>query len=96
MAEGWVDERDRAILDTIYYCESCNMILEPGDMDIERHKKDLPNHRMRKVFIVRCGNCGNIVTDSHAQYSPERNQFWCKNFLVGTHSREEFHTEPNK
>ena len=36
LAEGWVDERDKAILDTIYYCESCNMVLEPGDTDIER------------------------------------------------------------
>ena len=70
MAEGRVDERDRAILDTIYYSESCNMILEPGDVDIERHKKDLPNHKMRKVFIVRCGNCGNIATDSHAPVQP--------------------------
>jgi hypothetical protein len=78
MAENWVDERDKAILETIYYCENCNMVLEPDDSDVERHKKDLPHHKMRKVFIVRCGNCGNIVTDSHAQYSPERNQFWCK------------------
>ena len=84
MAENWVDERDRAILETIYYCENCNMVLEPGDSEVERHKKDLPHHKMRKVFIVRCGNCGNIVTDSHAQYSPERNQFWCKNCIAET------------
>src|SRR5437879_11080874 len=54
MAENWVDERDKAILETIYYCENCNMVLEPDDSDVERHKKDLPNHKMRKVFIVRC------------------------------------------
>jgi len=82
VAENWVDERDRAILETIYYCESCNMVLEPGDSDVERHKRDLPLHRMRKVLIVRCGNCGNIVTDSYAQYGPERNQFWCKNCII--------------
>ncbi len=40
MAENWLDERDRAILETIYYCENCNMVLEPGDIDIERHKKE--------------------------------------------------------
>src|SRR5437879_13372937 len=56
MAENWVDERDKAILETIYYCENCNMVLEPGDNDVEWHKKDLPNHKMRKVFIVRCDN----------------------------------------
>ena len=84
MAENWIDERDRAILETIYYCENCNMVLEPGDQDVERHKKDLPHHKMRKVFIVRCGHCGNTVTDSHAQYSPERNQFWCKNCIAET------------
>jgi len=84
MAENWVDERYRAILETIYYCENCNMVLEPGDSDVERHKKELPHHKMRKVFIVRCGLCGNIVTDSHAQYSPERNKFWCKNCIAET------------
>ena len=28
MAENWVDERDKAILETIYYCENC--IAETG------------------------------------------------------------------
>src|SRR5712664_3254422 len=93
MAEDWVDERDRAILETIYYCENCNMVLEPGDTDIERHKKELPHHKMRKVFIVRCGNCGNTVTDSHAQYSPERNQFWCKNCIAETGVRRFYTAE---
>jgi RNase P subunit RPR2 len=86
MAENWVDDRDKAILETIYYCENCNMVLEPGDSDVERHKKELPHHKMRKVFIVRCGHCGSIVTDSHAQYSPERNQFWCKNCIADNRS----------
>ena len=97
MAENWVDERDKAILETIYYCENCNMVLEPGDTDVERHKRELPHHKMRNVFIVRCGNCGNIVTDSHAQYSPERNQFWCKNCISSSASTlQEFHTTPSK
>lgn len=84
MAENWVDDRDKAILDTIYYCENCNMVLDLGDNEVQEHKKELPNHKMRKVFIVRCKRCGNIVTDSHAQYSPERNQFWCKNCIAET------------
>jgi hypothetical protein len=91
MAENWVDERDRAILETIYYCENCNMVLEPGDSEVERHKKELPHHKMREVFIVRCGKCGNIVTDSHAQYSPERNQFWCKSCIAES-GAQSFHT----
>ena len=91
LAEGWLDERDKAILDTIYYCESCNMVLEPGDTDIERHRKDLPNHKLRKVLIVRCGRCGNIVTDSYAQYSPQLNRFWCKNCLSDKANHREFY-----
>ncbi len=91
MAENWVDERDKAILETIYYCENCNMVLEPGDIDVEQHKRDLPHHKMRKVFTVRCGHYGNIVTDSHAQYSPERNQFWCRN-CIAEMGVQSFHT----
>src|SRR5438046_10044725 len=67
------------------------MVLEPRDIDVEQHKKDLPHHKMRKVFIVRCGHCGNIVTDSHAQYSPERNQFWCRN-CIAEMGVQSFHT----
>jgi hypothetical protein len=96
LAEGWVDERDKAILDTIYYCESCNMVLEPGDTDIERHRKDLPNHKLRKVLIVRCGHCGNIVTDSYAQYSPQLNSFWCKNCLSDKTNHREFYGDPGR
>lgn len=91
MGERWVDVRDRAILETIYYCESCNAVLELHDTDVERHKKDLPNHKMRKVLIVRCGNCGNIVTDSYAQYSSELNQFWCKNCLTDQCNHKTFY-----
>jgi len=96
LAEGWVDERDKAILDTIYYCESCNMVLEPGDTDIERHRKALPNHKLRKVLIVRCGHCGNIVTDSYAQYSPQLNSFWCKNCLSDKTNHREFYGDPGR
>lgn len=86
-----MDERDKAILDTIYYCESCNVILESGDIDVDRHKRDLPHHKLRKVLLVRCGHCGNVVTDSFAQYSPSLMQFWCKNCLAERNNHETFY-----
>ncbi len=48
MADDWVEERDKAVLNTIYYCETCNIIIELGDADISIHKKDLPHHKMRQ------------------------------------------------
>jgi len=91
MADEWADEREKAVLNTVYYCETCNVIIEPGDADISIHKKDLPHHKMRRVMILRCGHCGNVVIDSYAQYSPERNQFWCKNCISET-GTEAFHS----
>ena len=91
MAEDSAEERDRTVLSTVYYCETCNTIIEPGDADISIHKKELPHHKMRRVMILRCGRCGNVVTDSYAQYSPEKNQFWCKN-CISEVGAETFHT----
>ncbi len=96
MADEWAEERDKAVVDTVYYCETCNVIIEPGDADVSLHRRDLPHHKMRKVITLRCGKCGNIVTDSYAEYSQEMNQFWCKNCLFSTNSRHEFHGEPEK
>jgi hypothetical protein len=93
MADEWAEERDKAVLNTVYYCETCNTVIDLEDADVSLHKRDLPHHKMRKVIILRCGNCGNIVTDSYAEYSPERNQFWCKSCLFSTSSRGEFHSE---
>jgi len=81
MVDDWLELRDKAVLNTVYYCETCNIIIEPGDTDISIHKKELPHHKMRRVMILRCSRCGNVVTDSYAQYSPEKNQFWCKNCI---------------
>jgi uncharacterized Zn finger protein len=94
MSEDWVEARDKSVLDTIYYCETCNFVLERGDTDVSRHKNELPNHKMRRVMILRCSHCGNVVTDSHAEYSPERNQFWCKSCLFDKEARREFHEHP--
>jgi DNA-directed RNA polymerase subunit RPC12/RpoP len=91
MAEDWGEERDKAVLSTVYYCETCNTIIEIGDADISIHKKELPHHRMRRVMILRCSRCGNVVTDSYAQYSPEKNQFWCKNCISETGAKT-FHS----
>jgi len=91
MTDEWAEEREKAVLDTVYYCETCNVIIEPGDADISIHKKDFPHHKMRRVMILRCSHCGNVVTDSYAQYSPERNQFWCKNCISET-GTEAFHS----
>jgi hypothetical protein len=91
MADEWAEEREKAVLDTVYYCETCNVIIEPGDADISIHKRDLPDHKMRRVMILRCSHCGSVVTDSYAQYSPERNQFWCKN-CISEAGAEAFHS----
>jgi hypothetical protein len=91
MADDWVEKRDKAVLNTVYYCETCNMIIEPGDADISIHKRELAHHKMRRVMILRCGRCENIVTDSYAEYSPEKNQFWCKNCISETGAKT-FHS----
>jgi len=91
MAEDRVEARDKAVLNTVYYCETCNVIVELGDADISIHKKDLPHHRMRRVMILRCSRCGNVVTDSYAEYSPEKNQFWSKN-CISEAGVEAFHS----
>jgi DNA-directed RNA polymerase subunit RPC12/RpoP len=81
MGDEWAEEREKAVLNTVYYCETCNLIIEHGDADISTHKRELPHHRMRRVMILRCSRCGSVVTDSSAEYSPEKNQFWCKNCI---------------
>jgi uncharacterized Zn finger protein len=96
MEENWADARDRSVLDTIYYCETCNIVMERADTDVIRHKNELPNHKMRRVMILRCSRCGNVVTDSYAEYSPERNQFWCKSCLFDKEARREFDGHPDQ
>ncbi len=91
MIDEWIDERDKAVLNTVYYCETCNIIIEPGDVDVSLHKRELPHHKMRRVMILRCGLCGNVVTDSYAEYSPEKNQIWCKN-CISEAGVEAFHS----
>ena len=96
MSENWADARDKSVLDTIYYCETCNIIMERTDPDTTRHKNELPNHKMRRVMIIRCNHCGKVVTDSYAEYSPERNAFWCKSCLFDKDAQREFHHHTEK
>jgi hypothetical protein len=91
MADEWAEQRDKAVLDTVCYCETCNIIIESEDADISIHKRDLPHHKMRRVMILRCSRCGNVGTDSYVQYSPEKNQFWCKN-CISEAGAEAFHS----
>jgi len=91
MPEDWAEERDKSVLDTIYYCETCNQVIDRSDPDVLNHKKELPSHKMRRVMILRCARCLAIITDSYAEYSPERNQFWCKN-CIGEAGVDSFHT----
>src|SRR3989442_8566015 len=72
MGENWTEERDKAVQNTVYYCETCNYIIEPGDLDISIHKKDLPHPKRRRVMILRCSSWGDIVTDYNAQYRLEK------------------------
>ncbi len=88
--EDRLEQRDKGVLLTIYFCESCNMVLDLSDPEAQQHKIDKPSHKMRRVQVVRCAHCGQIVTDAHAQYSVERGQFWCKNCVHGR--VEAFHT----
>jgi len=90
-SEDWVEQRDRSVLDTIYYCETCNIVMERGDSEVLLHKNELPNHKMRRVMILKCARCGNVITDSFAEYSTERNQFWCKSCLFDRDAAREFH-----
>jgi hypothetical protein len=36
---------------------------------------------MKRMPILRCWKCGSVVLDAHAEYSPERDQFWCRNCI---------------
>jgi phage FluMu protein Com len=36
---------------------------------------------MKRMFLLRCARCNKVVVDAYAEYSPERNQFWCKNCI---------------
>lgn len=73
--------RGLAVTGSFFFCEICNLICEYGDLAWQEHQQQLKFHKMKRMLMVRCWNCGKTVIDAYAQYSPERNQFWCRNCI---------------
>ncbi len=71
--------RELAVAGSFFFCEVCNVVCEYGDSLWQQHQNDNRFHKMKRMLLLRCANCGTVVVDSYALYSPERNQFWCKN-----------------
>ena len=76
-----LEARDLAVTGSFFFCEVCNTVCEYGDALWEEHQKSLKFHKMKRMLLLRCWNCGNVVVDAYAEYSPERNQFWCRNCI---------------
>lgn len=76
-----VDDRDGPIVDNVFFCETCNSVMESNDVDQLRHKNELKHHKVKRLFVVQCAKCGEKVVDAYAEYSPEKNQFWCRNCI---------------
>jgi len=73
--------REIAIAGNFFFCEVCNLVCEYGDPLWQEHQSQLKFHKMKRMFLLRCARCKKVVVDAYAQYSPERNQFWCKNCI---------------
>jgi len=75
------EARDLAVTSSFFFCEVCNTVCEYGDPLWEEHQRSMKFHKMKRMLLLRCWNCGNVVVDAYAEYSPERNQFWCRNCI---------------
>ncbi len=73
--------RERFITDNVYFCETCNLVMEAASPDLSRHKGELKHHKLKRLFVVKCFRCGKEVLDVYAEFSPERNEFWCRNCI---------------
>jgi hypothetical protein len=73
--------REKAVTGTFFFCEVCNSVCEYGDLVWLEHHTELKFHEMKRMLLLRCAQCGNIVVDAYAEYSLERNQFWCRNCI---------------
>ena len=73
--------RELAVVGSFFFCEVCNAVCEYGDQVWQEHQEEARFHQMKRMFLLRCRSCGNVVVDAYAEYSPERNQFWCKNCI---------------
>src|SRR5208283_226166 len=76
------ETRDSAVTGSFFFCEICNTVCENGDPLWQEHQKSMKFHKMKRMLLLRCWNCGNVVVDAYAEYSPERNQFWCRNCIT--------------
>ena len=73
--------RELAVVGTFFLCEVCNAVCEYGDLDWQEHQNEFKFHRMKRMLLLRWWNCESVVVDAYAEYSPERNQFWCRNCI---------------
>ena len=74
-------KRELEVMGNFFFCEACNLVCEYGDPMWEEHQQQLKFHKMKRMLLLRCWNCGAVVVDAYAEYSPERNQFWCRNCI---------------
>jgi hypothetical protein len=75
------ESRELAVVGNFFFCEVCNAVCEYGDPVWEEHQKEMKFHKMKRMLLLRCWNCGTVVVDAYAEYSLERNQFWCRNCI---------------
>jgi hypothetical protein len=73
--------RELSVTGSFFFCEVCNSVCEYGDEIWKEHQNALKFHKMKRMLLLRCSVCKNVVIDAYAAYSPERNQFWCKNCI---------------
>lgn len=63
----------------VYYCEVCGEVMQLNDLDeIEIHRRELKHHKIKKLLLLKCASCARTVADIFAEYSQERNEFWCR------------------
>jgi len=75
------ESRELAVAGSFFFCEICNLVCEYGDFLWQEHQNQLKFHKIKHMFLLRCWNCHKVVVDAYAEFSPERNQFWCKNCI---------------
>ena len=61
---GTLEERDLAVMGSFFFCEVCNTVCEYGDPLWVEHQNSMRFHKMKRMLLLRCWNCGNVVVDS--------------------------------
>ena len=75
------NSREIAVTGSFFFCEVCNAICEYGDLVWQEHQNETRFHKMKRMLLLRCAHCGSVVVDAYAEFSLERNEFWCKNCI---------------